>query len=302
VRFLTARRLARETLMADDASDPTSYFGREVKRARIAAKLTLVQFGRIIDYDAGQISRIERGRRPPTEKFAQMCDKAFPGRDGWFERFYRESRKWAATPPWFRSWIEQWELRAVDLCIWQPSSLSGLVQTEAYADALLRTFPGVTPEQVTERLAARMGRQAILTRVHAAPPMVWFLVDEAALRRCTGSPETMAAQLDHLLDVAGLPNVTLQVVPNVAHAALTGGFVVAQTAKSAAAYIETALTGQVFEDADAVRELATRFDALRTEALRGTESLHLIEKVASEWRQQTAGASPATQARTGANA
>jgi hypothetical protein len=112
----------------------------------------------------------------------------------------------------------------------------------------------------------------------------------------------MATQLDHLVTVAGLPNVTIQVVPNVAHAALTGGFAIAEAAKGAAAYIETALTGQVFEDADVVRELTTRFDALRTEALRGTESLHLIEKVASECRQQSAGANPATQAPTAASA
>jgi transcriptional regulator with XRE-family HTH domain len=263
--------------------------------------MTLAQFGRAIGYHSGQVSRIERGVRPPTEAFAKMCDKVFPERDGWFERFYQESRQWAATPPWFRNWIEH-EQRALTLRVWQPSSLSGLLQTEPYALALLRTFPGATAEQVAERLAARMTRQAILARGEPAAPMAWFLVDEAALRRCTGTAETMAAQLDHLVTVAGLPNVTIQVVPNVAHAALTGGFAIAEAAQGAAAYIETALTGQVFEDADAVRELATRFDALRTEALRGTESLRLIEKVASEWRQQTAGASPATQAPTAASA
>ena len=84
---------------------------------------------------------------------------------------------------------------------------------------------------MAERLAARMARQAILTREEPAAPMAWFLVDEAALRRCTGTPETMAAQLDHLATVAGLPNVTIQVVPNVAHAALTGGFAIAEAAQ-----------------------------------------------------------------------
>ena len=287
--------------MTDDTSNPARHFGREVRRARLAAKMTLAEFGRAAGYHPGQISRIERGVRPPTETFAQMCDKVFPERDGWFERFYQESRQWAATPPWFRNWIEH-EQHALTLQVWQPSSLSGLLQVKPYALALLRTFPASTEEQVAERLAARMARQAILTREEPAAPMAWFLVDEAALRRCTGTADIMATQLDHLATLAGLPNVTIQVVPNVAHAALTGGFAIAEAAKDAAAYIETALTGQVFEDADAVRELATRFDALRTEALRGTESLHLIEKVASEWRQQTAGASPATQAPTAASA
>ncbi|MGH3187229.1 MAG: helix-turn-helix domain-containing protein [Streptosporangiaceae bacterium] len=287
--------------MTDGTSNPARHFGREVRRARLAAKMTLAEFGRAIGYDPGQISRVERGVRPPAEKFAQLCDKVFHERDGWFERFYQESRQWAATPPWFRNWIEH-EQRAIKLQVWQPSVLSGLLQTDAYARALLRTFPGATEEQVAERLAARMARQAILTREDLAPPVAWFLVDEAALRRCTGTPEIMADQLDRLAVVAGLSNVTIQVVPDVAHAALTGGFAIAEAVGGAAAYIETALTGQVFEDAEAVRELATRFDALRTEALRGTESLHLIEKMASQWKQQATGASPATRAPTAANA
>jgi transcriptional regulator with XRE-family HTH domain len=287
--------------MTADTNNPARHFGREVRRARLAAKMTLAGFGQALGYDPGQISRVERGVRPPTEKFAQLCDKVFPERDGWFERFYQESQQWAATPPWFRNWIEH-EQRAIKLQVWQPSALSGLLQTEAYARALLRTFPGATEEQISERLAARMARQAILTREDPAPPVAWFLVDEAALRRCTGTPEIMAAQLDRLVVVAGLPTVTIQVVPDVAHAALTGGFAIAEAAGGVAAYIETALTGQVFEDAEAVRELATRFDALRTEALRGTESLHLIEEMAGQWKHKATGAPPATRARTAANA
>ena len=287
--------------MAVDASNPVLHFGREVKRARLAADMSLAEFGRVIGYDKGQVSRVERGVRAPTEKFAQMCDKAFPDRAGWFHRFYLDSRQWSATPPWFRNWIEH-EQRAVNLRIWQPSSLSGLLQTEAYALAQLRTFPGATEHQISERLSARMARQIILAREAPAPPMVWFLVDEAALRRRTGSALIMAGQLERLLIVAAFPNVTVQVVPNVAHAELTGGFAIAEAVKGSAAYIETALTGQVFEDANIVLELSARFDALRTEALRGTESLPLIEEVASEWRQQSTGALPATQAPTAASA
>jgi transcriptional regulator with XRE-family HTH domain len=287
--------------VSGDASNPVLHFGSELKRARIAAGLTLAQLGRIVGYNKSQVSRVERGLRAPTEKFAQGCDRAFPDRGGWFLRFYKDSRQWSALPPWFRNWIEH-ELRAVNLRIWQPSSLSGLLQTKAYALAQLRTFHGATPEQVTERLDARMARQAILTRETPAPPMVWFLVDEAALRRQTGTPLVMAEQLDRLLTVAMLPNVTVQVVPNVAHAEQTGGFAIAEEVKGSATYIETALAGQVFEDIQVVLELSARFDALRTEALRGSESLRLIEEVAREWRQQATGASPATQAPTAESA
>jgi len=92
--------------MSYGTSNPVRYFGQQVRRARRAAGWTLAEFGQRIGYDPGQISRIENGKRPPTELFAQMCDRAFPDRDGWFGEFYAESRTWIATPPWFRSWVE----------------------------------------------------------------------------------------------------------------------------------------------------------------------------------------------------
>ena len=263
--------------MSDGTSNPARYFGRQVRRARRAAGWTLAEFGQRIGYDPGQISRIENGRRPPTELFAQMCDRAFPDRDGWFSEFYAESRTWIATPPWFRSWIEH-EQRAASLRIWQLGVLSGLLQTADYARAILTVNPGVTEDEVGARLAARLERQAVLTRDD--PLTAWFLVDEAALRRCVGSPEAMAGQLAHLAGIARLPNVTIQVVPNIAHAGLLGGFAVAENA----AYVETAVAGPVFEDAEVTAGLLTRLDTLRNEAFRGSESLTLIERMCEGWK------------------
>jgi len=279
--------------MSYGTSNPVRYFGQQVRRARRAAGWTLAEFGQRIGYDPGQISRIENGKRPPTELFAQMCDRAFPDRGGWFSEFYAESRTWIATPPWFRSWVEH-EQHAAALRIWQLGVLSGLLQTEDYARAILAVEPGVTDDQVSARLTARLARQAILARDD--PPAMWFLVDQAALRRCVGSPEVMAAQLAHLAGVARLPNVTIQVVPAIAHAGLLGGFAVA----GHAAYVETAVAGQVFEDADIIAGLLTRFDTLRNEAFRGSESLALIERMYEEWTGT--GARAATRAPTAGNA
>ena len=279
--------------MSYGTSNPVRYFGQQVRRARRAAGWTLTEFGQRVGYDPGQISRIENGKRPPTELFAQMCDRAFPDRDGWFGEFYAESRTWIATPPWFRGWVEH-EQRAATLRIWQPSVLSGLLQTEDYARAILTVEPGVTEDQVSERLAARLARQAVLVRDD--PPAAWFLVDEAVLHRCVGSPDVMAAQLAHLAGLAGLPNVTIQVVPNIAHAGLLGGFAVAENA----AYVETAVAGQVFEDAEVIADLLTRFDTLRNEAFRGSESLTLIERMCEEWK--ATGVKAVTQATTAESA
>jgi hypothetical protein len=90
----------------------------------------------------------------------------------------------------------------------------------------------------------------------------------------------MAAQLGHLAGVARLPNLTIQVVPSTVHAGLLGGFALTERA----AYVETAVAGQVFEDAEIIAGLLTRFDTLRNEAFRASESLALIERMCEEWK------------------
>jgi len=279
--------------MSDGANNPVRYFGRQVRKERLATGWTLAEFGQRIGYDPAHISRIESGKRPATAVFAQMCDQAFPHRNRWFSEFYEESRTWIATPPWFRSWVEH-EQRTATLRNWFPGLVDGLLQSEDYARAILAVEPSVTEDEVTARLAARMQRQAILTR--DAAPTAWFLLDEAGLRRCAGSPEVMTRQLTHLTGVARLPNVTVQVVPAIVHAGLLGGF----SLTDRAAYVETAVAGHVFEDAEIIAGLLTRFDTLRNEALRASESLALLERIGEEWK--STGAKAATQAPTAAPA
>jgi hypothetical protein len=275
--------------MSGIKSDPVRYFGRQVRKERLAAGWTLAELGQRTGYDPAHLSRIESGKRPATEVFARLCDQVFPHRAGWFSEFYEESRTWIATPPWFRSYVSH-EQRATTLRNWFPSLLDGLLQTEDYARVILSVGPGVTEDEVSDRLAARMKRQAILARDD--PPAAWFLVDEAALHRCVGSPAVMAAQMAHLVAVARLPSVTIQVVPNIEHAGLLGGFSLTERA----AYVETAVAGQVFEDTEIIAGLLTRFDTLRNEALRASESRAFIERTCEEWK--ATGARAATQGTT----
>jgi transcriptional regulator with XRE-family HTH domain len=275
--------------MSNGMNDPVRYFGRQVRKERLAAGWTLAEFGQRVGYDPAHVSRIESGKRPATEVFARLCDQVFPSRAGWFSEFYEESRGWMATPPWFRNYVSH-EQRALTLRNWFPSLVDGLLQTEDYARRILAVSPGATEDEVGARLAARMKRQTILTRED--PPAAWFLVDESALRRCVGSPEIMAVQMAHLVAVARLPNATVQVVPAIEHAGLLGGFSLTEHA----AYVETAVAGQVFEDAEIIAALLFRFDTLRSEALRASESLAFIERMCEEWK--ATGARAATQATT----
>lgn len=233
-------------------------------------------------------SQIENGRRPPTLKVAQACDRVFPERKGYFTEYYEESRTW--VPASFRSWAE-YEDRAVSLRAWSPGVLHGLVQTEAYARAMLLTYPGVTDEILAGRLRSRMERQRrVLMRDD--PPSVWFLVDQLSLYREVGSADVMAAQMQRLADVAAMPNVNLQVMPAVAHPANASELIIAD----GAAYAEHVAGGLVFTEQETVSSLITLFNSIQVESFRASESLALIKEVGEIWA--THGASPATATRT----
>ena len=68
---------------------------------------------------------------------------------------------------------------------WSP----GLLQTEDYARTLFRTRLKLTNEEIEELVAARMGRQAVLTRED--PAMLWVVLDEGVLRRQVGGRYVM---------------------------------------------------------------------------------------------------------------
>jgi len=91
----------------DPTASPAHFFGGEVRRARMAAGMTLAELADTVPCDASTVSRIEAGLLSPTERFAVACDEAFPHMTGWFTRFYQGSRKWRGPyPPWFRDWVE----------------------------------------------------------------------------------------------------------------------------------------------------------------------------------------------------
>jgi transcriptional regulator with XRE-family HTH domain len=285
--------LCQTTDMAGKSVSAAGHFGRQMRKERLAHGWSLPEFSERIGFDAGHLSRVENGKRPPTEALAKACDIAFPERRGWFLDWYEESRHWAEVPPGFRSWSEL-EEKAATLRDWTPSIVTGLLQTEDYARALLRTYPGVSEETMTNWLQARMERpRRVLMRDD--PPAAVFIVDEIALYRSVGSADVMAGQMRQLAAVASLPKVTVQVLPSVAHPANASGFVVADSA----AYAEHVAGGFVYTDGETVSALALRFDSLRAESYRASETLALIDRTCEQW---STGVLPRTQMPTAGTA
>jgi transcriptional regulator with XRE-family HTH domain len=267
-----------------------AHFGRQMRNERQLRGWTIAEMAKHMGADAAHLSRVENGKRPPTEKLAELCDRVFPERRRWFAEYYQESRTW--MPPGFRDWPEV-ENNAARLSVWSPSIIDGLLQTEDYAAALLATLPGATAEAVTTRRVNRMERQRrVLMRDD--PPAAWFVVDHTALYRLAGSAELMAGQMNRLAEVAGLPHVTIQVLPAIAHPATQSSFMVT----GSAAYAEHVGGGYVYTDTETVTRFDRLFDTLRGECYRVSESLAIIRKAGELWT----GESQASAEPTGASA
>ena len=218
----------------------------------------------------------------------------FPERQGWFSNWHSESQTWPEIPATFRSWPD-YEDRAHTLRAWTPGIVDGLCQTEDYARALIATAPGIDAVTAATRLRGRMDRQQRFWERQPAV-MAALVVDEVSLYRQVGSAEVMALQLRRLLEIAAMPSVTLQVMPAVAHASNNSGFMIAA---DGAAWCEHAVAGYVFTDPETVRTLALRFDTLRAESYRASESVALLQEMTGRW---ATGVSPLTATRPAASA
>src|SRR5262249_19729273 len=112
--------------------------------------------------------------------------------------------------------------------VYESELVPGMFQTEDYARTLIRTDnPNAANEQIDRRVQLRLKRQTLLTRTEE--PQQWHIVlPEAVLHRPVGGKPVMLAQLNHLHDVAELPNVTISVISvdaGMHHGILSGPFV-----------------------------------------------------------------------------
>src|SRR5262249_47404148 len=118
------------------------------------------------------------------------------------------------------------ETAADSLRLYQSSMIPGLLQTDAYARAMITDAGALDLDdtEVDRRIELRMERQQVLDDDGSLN--LWVVFDEAALRRVVGTPEVMAAQLGWLAEVARRPGITLQVIPFAAgaHASPQGSF------------------------------------------------------------------------------
>jgi transcriptional regulator with XRE-family HTH domain len=225
---------------ADANSGPTALriaLGAQLRRLREARGITTEEAAEAIRATHSKISRLERGRSGAKQRdVADLLSLYGVTEETPREQMLMLARQ-AAAPGWWQQysdvlprWLELYvglEEAASVIRTYEVQFVHGLMQTEDYARAvILIANADAATEEIDRRVSARMRRQKLLTQPGA--PELWAVLDEAALHRPPDGPKVMRAQLEHLLQLTDLPNVTLQVAPFRAgpHAAAGGPFTI----------------------------------------------------------------------------
>jgi hypothetical protein len=255
------------------------------------------------NYSVSVVQNILGFQRAPNIEHGASFDRSL----GLKDVFAAKARaiRGESFPPAFRPFTED-EARATDLFIFEHSMIPGLFQTDQYALATLARHPNTNEATVRERVAGRLARQQILTRDEPAPPRVWALLDEAALRRDVGDAAIMRDQLMRLLELWDMPNVTIQVIPGMeVHVGLLGAFTIAEwPGQAGIVNVEDITDGRVRDEPAKVDQVRLTFRAMQTEALHVRASRDLIARMAEEvWNGSApTGARALTAAPTEASA
>jgi transcriptional regulator with XRE-family HTH domain len=220
-----------------DATVLRMLLGSQLRRLRETAGITPDQAGYEIRASRSKISRLENGRVGFKDRDIVDLLVLYGVTSKDVKKAMLDLAKRANGPGWWAKygdilpdWLEMYlglEASASVIRSFELQFVHGLFQTPEYARAVtLLGHTSAPADEIERRVALRMRRQELLARQD--PARVWFIMDEAVLRRPVGGRDVMRAQLRRLAEVAALPEVTLQILPFGvgAHAGAGGSFTI----------------------------------------------------------------------------
>ncbi|MEV6399645.1 helix-turn-helix transcriptional regulator [Streptomyces sp. NPDC051907] len=259
---------------SDPYASPLAHFGSEVKLERERLDLKRPEFAKKVSCSPSLVAKIETGNRVPGLEFAEACDQIFPHANGRFVRLWPLALRYA-FPPWFRRYAElEWVASAVRM--FNPQLVPGLVQTEEYARAVLRT---ARPTNLDDLVTARIERQRILTR--DTPTKVWIILDVGVLTRTVGNKEVMRGQLTRLRDLAETPPHRVQIIPDKGrHHGWASPFGMLSFPEGKdVVHVDGFPKGYLLAEADDVQSGNDAYDLLNALALSPDESAPVIDSI-----------------------
>lgn len=251
-------------------------FVNELRARREASGLSRNKLAAALGCTPQWIAKVETFEKPPSEGLADDLDTYFQ-LGGAFRRMWEkhaEARKNGLIPNAVRPLVDA-EKEASQINIYEPLLVTGLMQTEEYARHVFSS--GTRVDRTEELVAIRMDRQAVLCKPN--PPWVFVLIREAVVRDITR--DFRAEQCKRFLDIMGMPNVSIQVVPAEAAVFQESGFQLLSFDQAPdVAYVDGASGfGQILTDLPNVRRLAVIFDLIRSVALPVAASESLIRTI-----------------------
>jgi len=264
--------------------------GAQLRRLRGDSRVTVAEAAEAIRATHSKISRLERGRCGAKQRDVADLLTLYGITDEAVREQVLTLARQASTPGWWQPyndilprWFELYvglEKAASIIRTYEVQFVHGLLQTEDYARAVILIANARASEEETERrVSVRMKRQQLLTQPDA--PELWTVLDEAVLRRPPGGPEMMRTQLEHLLEIMDLPNVTLQIVPfDVGlHAAAGGPFTILRFPEPDLpdlVYLEQLNSALYLDHPDDVIDYIAVMDRLCVQAETGTASKDIL--------------------------
>ena len=230
---------APQSLFSPQSAGPTVQrlvLGGHLRRLREEAGITTERAAAVIRGSHSKISRMEHGRVGFKERDIADLLTLYGVTVGDERQALLKLARGSSLPGWWQiysdilpHWVEPYfglEAAASFIREYELQFVPGLLQTEAYARAVIRLGTSVNEDEIIRRAQARVSRQEILRR--QIPPKIWAVMDESALHRMIGGPEVMREQLRHLLDMCDHPAVTVQILPFSAgaHRAMGGAFTI----------------------------------------------------------------------------
>ncbi|MFH8495808.1 helix-turn-helix domain-containing protein [Streptomyces coeruleorubidus] len=255
--------------------------GRQLKLRREAVGMRAAEFGTAVGYGEDMVYKIEGGKRIPRQDYLVRADEVL-GAGGLIAATWEDVKR-VRYPKKVRE-LAKLEGQAVEIGVYECNSVHGLLQTPEHARALFEAAqPPYSPDDVERMVAARMARQSVFERDPA--PSVHYVLEEAVLRRRVGGTMVWRQQLEHLLEVGRLRNVTLQIMPTNtdAHPGVDGKIELLKFPDgSAVGRSDGAFSGRPTTDPKQLRILELRYGTIRAQALPPRESLAFIEQVLGE--------------------
>ncbi|MFE0888661.1 Scr1 family TA system antitoxin-like transcriptional regulator [Streptomyces rochei] len=256
----------------------SNIYGDWLKQQREAADLTQQQLADMAIMTRSHIAHIEAGRRVPSKEDARRLDRAL-NTGNVLSSFLPEED--AAVADYFEA-ARQLESQAVMIREFALSFVPGILQTEGYARAVLRTaFPRISEEECDRRLVTRLERAKVLD--DPVTPVVWALLDEAVLHRWIGGRRVMAEQLRHLASLAQGGRIQVHVLPFTlgTHPLLSNMLTLMWFEdQPPVAYAEGLHMGMLHDTPSVVQELQHRYDFALGNALPLEETLALLKATA----------------------